>query len=1029
MSLDKTYAVGAFGSAIRVENHDSNTLVDISLNSLIGSSNPLSTNPKHAFISQGMVNNYHLVDVMTDPDDPNKLCAIAGNRPELYPTIQNLEGYAGIFMSHDGGATWFFPQGDWVTLCSASDEYIVKYHHEVWYADSNTIYIISEAGYIFKSIDGGLNFNSIKDNTGGNIRVGNGDYTSCIHMWKDDLGINGGKDYGVVCEIEDYSIAHSNLFVWKTLDGGVTWTKLNSGNPLENTILSNFTLGYPGGIYISQDQSYIAVQSHYGVNRSLDSGATFTTTLDANRNALHLTWYDSYNPFVDRLWVTGIGIAGNHVYYSIDGAQTWTSVAPGGVTYGAHFYTGVDGYLTSGSNILSTAQQGQNPTPFITNPNGEYSFYAIWTGSAQSIYRLEDCSGLNADVYVTDFPNGTILFPFVTSGVSIKIENHASISAAICWRVYVETNPVSNIEIIDALNTIQIWDTCQGCLPPPPISVCWKLELCPHSTGISCQTIYYHTGFDWTPWLNQWIYINGDTTCVYKPVRVMQAAFMAPDSYSTLCALVTPWANPIEYKVESLIYNGAQYITTVSSYIMDDVNYDPVECAAFICTSVACGTTENSYANVADHINSIIGAVGLNNELEAFPSDTTLTPYITVSDTSFKVQYDDGDTFTIILSKTVAGLTTYYTYDVATGNVITVATGSSINISKIVVFAGVVTNDLCSNTTIFPLINPDIGIVPAECEEDPCALVATYSGTNVTVNGGSDGTIDLTISGQSSSGVSIVWSTGAVNVTSLTGLSAGIYTVTITDLGWDDGSCEVELLIIITEPPLPPIIDEACDLSPRLGEPGFSVKNCDPKTVIKIKSKFADSVYALFKRMRYGVETCCEFDLDKIDIKHQLLELGEMNDPDACICLCDKYSITGTPGFVSQVQYIDCFGCTLEFELDPDVPVEKCAKPDSIISLDNPIVVTYMEKCCDAVPVTMVSYCVTLLIPNTTLLITWENYRCVTVSKTLTNVVDSCGETGISSLCVCAVEGSVNSSEGRFTLITKLGPCNLGLTC
>ena len=76
MSLDKTYAVGAFGSAIRVENHDSNTLVDISLNSLIGSSNPLSTSPKDAFISQGMVNNYHLVDVMTDPDDPNNWVAI-----------------------------------------------------------------------------------------------------------------------------------------------------------------------------------------------------------------------------------------------------------------------------------------------------------------------------------------------------------------------------------------------------------------------------------------------------------------------------------------------------------------------------------------------------------------------------------------------------------------------------------------------------------------------------------------------------------------------------------------------------------------------------------------------------------------------------------------------------------------------------------------------------------------------------------------------------------------------------------------
>lgn len=78
-------------------------------------------------------------------------------------------------------------------------------------------------------------------------------------------------------------------------------------------------------------------------------------------------------------------------------------------------------------------------------------------------------------------------------------------------------------------------------------------------------------------------------------------------------------------------------------------------------------------------------------------------------------------------------------------------------------------------------------------------------------------------------------------------------------------------------------VGKACEITPRLGEPGFSTKNCDPQKVIDIKTKYADSVFALFKRLRYGIETCCEFDLDKIDIKNQLIDLGSIYDPEMCV--------------------------------------------------------------------------------------------------------------------------------------------------
>lgn len=72
-------------------------------------------------------------------------------------------------------------------------------------------------------------------------------------------------------------------------------------------------------------------------------------------------------------------------------------------------------------------------------------------------------------------------------------------------------------------------------------------------------------------------------------------------------------------------------------------------------------------------------------------------------------------------------------------------------------------------------------------------------------------------------------------------------------------------------------------VTPRLGEPGFSTKHCDPQKVLKIKCGFADAVYAVFKEERYGINTCCDYDLDAIDIQNQLLDLGMLYDPEICL--------------------------------------------------------------------------------------------------------------------------------------------------
>ena len=1029
MATTRTYTVGLNGEVWRMLNHDPNTWTDVSLSSLINTTNYLQPTSGGEYNIFTKLTGYNLVDVMSDPEDSSKLCVISGNNPSILPSITSGPGEGGIFVSHDAGATWFMPQGDWLDVCDTNSGK-VSFHFEVWYADSNTIYVISQGGYIFRSLDGGLTFNSIKDNTGTNVQAGAGNiFTSCIHMWKDTTGINGGLDYGVIAQQEDLTQPTSDVKVWKTLDGGVTWSQLNSNNPIKNTILSTDLVGNATGIYISQDQSMITVQCEYVTNRSLDSGATFITTLETLRNGLHLTWFEPYDPFVADFWVTQKGLATNSITNSIDGAATWaTTLSNGSRTDGAHFYTSTNGYITSGTNLLSTTQSGTNPQPSLSIV-GDNSLLAVWTGSELQYYILSDCTDTSSKIIVIDDPNGSILEPYVApiNGASIQITNSPNIDPTKCWTVdyYDGTNTPPNVEVINAANTIIVYDSCQQCLPPPPTTECWKLELCPFSTGITCQTVENHTGFDWTAWENQYIYINGDTTCIYRPLKIMQAVFVTPDSYSTLCALPTPWANSIEYLISSLVYNGTQYISGTSpSYVMTDLNYDPVECAALVCSSVACGTTENSYSNVPDFINNTLVTLGLDNVLDAYPNDTSNTPSILFSDSSFKMQYTNGDTFSITIIKIVGGITTYYNYSIGAGNSNNVSIGSSPGATKDIAYASQTGSSLCSDTTTLPVVDVTIPIVDATCEKIDCLIDATAVFTNPTVNGGSDGSITLTITGAQNP-TFILWSTGATNVQSLTGLSAGVYSVTIIDTGIEN--CQVQLQIILTEPPPAPPEPETCEVTPRLGEPGFSVKNCDPKTVIKIKNQFSDSVYAWFKRLRYGIETCCEFDLDKIDIKNQLLELGEMNDPDACVRQCNSYLVTASEVGTATFTYKDCFGATITDTVEQGpVPITltTCAQPDTFASLDNPINVEFIEKCCDPIQnIPMISYCISLTGTDITAVISWIDYEGVTKNKTLTNVQGSCGPEGVDTLYICAQEDTVSSSVPTETTITQKGTC------
>lgn len=76
---------------------------------------------------------------------------------------------------------------------------------------------------------------------------------------------------------------------------------------------------------------------------------------------------------------------------------------------------------------------------------------------------------------------------------------------------------------------------------------------------------------------------------------------------------------------------------------------------------------------------------------------------------------------------------------------------------------------------------------------------------------------------------------------------------------------------------------EACEIIPEVVEPNFETRFCDEEKTIERYCDFAESIYSIFKSLKYGITGCCEFDHYKAEIKYEIIRLQEMYDPDLCI--------------------------------------------------------------------------------------------------------------------------------------------------
>lgn len=380
-------------------------------------------------------------DVMAFPNEPERVIVV-GDESEIQ-------------VSNDFGATWNTPGGNYQSFGGVDVDFI-----ELWIVNQNVSYAVGKQGVVVKSIDGGLNYNGTltfptpSGSADPNYTIG------CVHFIDELTGVVGMHNTA------------EGLRVYKTIDGGDTWTALNAGK-----VVAPKSISY--GIHMSADQTTINVLGSKAVYRTTDSGTTWNQGLDltaivVSGSGLHLTWTSD-----DELWVSGLF---DQLWKSTSAGASWSVIrnydSTDAAIIGAHFYDSVNGFI-GGAEIYTTDDAGVNRL-------GSESFnppLAVWTefGPVDPCYVLTDCAE-EADAIYT----GTDLASLVGQVVTLADENGSEIEG--CWFITDSTVPCVDPLLVQDVTVYQCFTECADCLPEPePIRVPTRRAVQPNYTTGECD--------------------------------------------------------------------------------------------------------------------------------------------------------------------------------------------------------------------------------------------------------------------------------------------------------------------------------------------------------------------------------------------------------------------------------------------------------------------------------------------------------------------------------------------------------------
>ncbi len=237
--------------------------------------------------------------------------------------------------------------------------------------DANTIYAASASGGVWKSTDGGTNWSSIFDGYGspsiGALALDPTD-ANTVYVGTGEANPGGG------------SVAYGGDGVWKTTDGGATWTNVGLGASryIGRIVVDPLNAS---NVFVAAAGNLFSKNSERGVYRSTDAGATWTKVLyvsdstgcidlaidPANPSRIFAAMWERIRKPDTRVY----GGVTSGLYRSVDGGATWTKLTSG---------------LPGGATPLGRIGVAVSPS----NPATVYAIFADEIGYFLGLYRSTD---------------------------------------------------------------------------------------------------------------------------------------------------------------------------------------------------------------------------------------------------------------------------------------------------------------------------------------------------------------------------------------------------------------------------------------------------------------------------------------------------------------------------------------------------------------------------------------------------------------------------------------------------------------
>ena len=247
-------------------------------------------------------------------DDPSKM--VAGS------------SFGRLIFSGDSGDTWPVPGGNWAASPDIAD---INVAHFDQFGDDNvgTIFVAGEGGVLARSLDYGATFD-----------------------WVDQTGITGDvRSVGAVGGQNDAIVGTLANGIWKTDDGGTTWTQVLA---ITDEVKHIQVIG-----------SIVLAFTPVGVYRSADSGVTWPVV----PNSTLLDGMDS-----DVLGSIVVVAAQTGRYKSIDGGFTWMQQSVGVHLSACIVSSQICLYVDGNGNVVTISTDGGvSTTPMNI---GAYQYYA-----------------------------------------------------------------------------------------------------------------------------------------------------------------------------------------------------------------------------------------------------------------------------------------------------------------------------------------------------------------------------------------------------------------------------------------------------------------------------------------------------------------------------------------------------------------------------------------------------------------------------------------------------------------------------